>query len=131
MPANQKTEANTDGASSGLAVGAGFGELFAPEEVAMDSPKLAWMKRHGILTWYDSGMREGFRACPAEWFAGFQAWWPDKSGIDFFAHETAHNGDSRIGEGDSEEEALANLMTCWDARKIEMKLWHAESSPNK
>ena len=91
----------------------------------MDSPRLAWMKRNGIITLYHAPGH-----CPPTWFAGFQVWWPELRGVDFFAEETAHNGDSRLGEGDSEDEALASLMTCWDARKINLKLWHAESSPN-
>ena len=68
--------------------------------------------------------------CPPTWFAGFQVWWPDLRGVDFFAEETAHNGDSRIGEGDSEDESLASLMTCWDARSRNLQLWHAEDSQN-
>lgn len=97
-------------------------ELFPAESVTMDSPRLAWMKRHGIIT---------YRHCPGHgiettWLAGFQEWWPNLSGIHFCAEETAHNGGSRIGEGNTEREALASLMTCWDARKAEMKLWNEE-----
>ena len=91
------------------------------------SPRLLWMKKHAVLSWFDTGKRDGFQVCPPQWFAGFQHWWPEKTGIDFFANETGANGDSRIGEGDSEHEALANLMTCWDARKVNMKLWNEEA----
>lgn len=93
----------------------------------MDSPKLAWLKKHGIITWYDDGRRDGYAACPPQWFSGFQAWWPGQTGIDYFAAETAENGDSRIGEGDSEDEALANLMSCGEARNAGMKLWFEET----
>ena len=91
-------------------------ELFAPESVAMDSPKLAWMKKHGIITCYHApGHVE------PTWFAGFQDWWPDRTGSDFFCEETMHNGDSRIGEGETETEALAALCAAW-----EIKLWNEE-----
>lgn len=92
-----------------------------------DSPKLAWMKRHGVITWYDNGKRDGVQRCEPEWFAAFQHWWPGKSGIDFFAIETAHNGDSRIGQGDSEEEALCHFLTCGEARAKWLKRWNEEA----
>jgi hypothetical protein len=102
-------------------------ELFPAEVVAMDSPRLAWLKRHDVLTWHDDGKRDGFQVCPPQWFAGFTHWWPEKTGIDFFALETAHNGDSRIGEGDSEQEALCQLLTCGEARAKGIKLWNEEA----
>ena len=101
-------------------------ELFPVETVQMDSPKLAWLKKHGVLSWYDTGKRDGFQACPPQWFAGFEHWWPGKTGIEFFAEETAHNGDSRIGEGGSEEEAICHLLTCGEARSKGMRLWNEE-----
>lgn len=97
-------------------------ELFSAESVAMDSPRLAWMKRHGIITFYHAPGH-----CPPTWFAGFQCWRPGLTGIDFFATETAHNGDSRIGEGDTEDEALASLMTCGHARENKIRLWNEEA----
>ncbi len=103
-------------------------ELFPESAVLQDSPRLAWMKRHGIITWYDDGKRDGVQACPAEWFAGFAHWWPGKTGIAFFGIETAHNGDTRIGQGDSEDECLANLLTCGEARRRGLKLWNEEES---
>ena len=96
-------------------------ELFPIESVRMDSPKLAWMKRHGIITLHH---RPGH--CPATWLAGFQTWWPDLHGVHFFAEETAHNGDSRIGEGDTEDEALVSLLTCGEARRRGILHWHQE-----
>lgn len=103
-------------------------EFFPPEAVAMDSPRLAWMKKHGIITWFDNGRRDGVQECPPEWFAGFAHWWPGKTGIDYFANETAHNGDSRIGQGDTEIEALAQLLTCCEARDAGIKLWNEEDA---
>lgn len=103
-------------------------ELFAPEEMASDSPRLAWMKRHGIITWHDDGVRGGVQAVPAQWFAGFQVWLPNESGMAFFAIECAENGDTRIGIGKTEDEALAHLMTCADASRRRLKLWNEEKS---
>ncbi len=103
-------------------------ELFPAESVRMDSPKLAWLKRHGVLTWYDSGKRDGFHVCPAEWFAGFQHWWPGLDGIIFFSEETGHNGDSRCGQGDTEDEAICSLLTCGEARAKGIKLWNEETA---
>ncbi len=103
-------------------------ELFAPTEGAADSPRLAWLKRHGVITWYDNGRRDGFEVCEPQWFAGFQHWWPGKTGINFFAHETGDNGDSRIGQGDSEQEALCNFLTCGEAREKKLKLWNEETA---
>lgn len=82
------------------------------------SPRLAWMRKHGIITLHHAPGR----GVPPTWFAGFAEWWPDKHGENFFAWETAHNGDSRIGEGDTEDEALAQLAYHWD-----MKLWNEET----
>ncbi len=41
-------------------------ELFPPETVAADSPRIAWMKRHGVLTWFDNGKRDGCQVCEPE-----------------------------------------------------------------
>ena len=98
-------------------------ELFTEEQVSMDSPKLAWLKKHGIITLYHTHTHGD---CPPMWFAGFQVWWPELSGVDFFAEETAHNGDSRIGSGESEDEALASLMTSGDATRRNLRLWNEE-----
>lgn len=87
------------------------------------SPRLAWIKKHGIITY-----RHSTGHAPATWFAGFQEWWPNKSGFDFFFEETANNGDSRVGEGDTEDDALANLLTCGDARAAGIRLWNEEGA---
>jgi hypothetical protein len=89
-------------------------ELFPVEAVQMDSPRLAWMKKHGVIT-YRSPVE------PVCWFAGFQEWWPKLEGVGFFAKETAHNGDIRVGEGATEDEALCQLAK-WEG----IKLWNEE-----
>lgn len=101
--------------------------LFPDSEVRMLSPKLAWMAKHGVISWYDDGKRDGFKVCDPQWFAGFQAWWPDLTGIQFFAEETAHNGDSRIGEGQTEDEALFGLTTCAEARQMGLRIYNEET----
>ncbi len=95
-------------------------ELFAPAEVAMLSPRLAWMQRHGIITLHLAG------DC---WLAGFQWWRPDRTDpADFFCRECGENGSSRVGEGLTEDEALAELMTCGDARSRGIRLWNEETT---
>lgn len=82
------------------------------------SPRIAWMRRHGVITFYCAPGR-----CPAVWLAGFQRWWPELGGVDFFAQEAACNGDSRLGEGDTEEDALVAL-----ARAAGLRLWNEEEA---
>ena len=94
--------------------------LFPEAEIAMDSPRLAWMKRHGIVT---------FRLPADLWMAGFQAWRPDVlDPAQFFCDETGANGDSRIGMADTEDEALADLLTCGYARERGIRLWNEEGA---
>lgn len=93
-------------------------ELFPVESVQMDSPRLAWFKKHGIITYRHPGDAFG---CPPCWYVGFQEWWPDLSGANFFAKETAHNGDYRCVEDGNEEEAIARF-----ARYYEIPLWNEE-----
>lgn len=91
-------------------------ELFPIEAVAMDSPRLAWMKRHGIIT-----LHHRSEYVDPTWFAGRMVWWPGLTGVDFFAEETALNGDSRIGQGETEDEALVAL-----AARAGLKHWSEE-----
>lgn len=88
-------------------------ELFPLDAVFMESPRLRWMKLHGIITCRVPN--------DTTWLAGFQGWWPDRSGLDFFAYETARNGDSRVAEGFSEDDALMEL-----ARGYRLPLWNAK-----
>lgn len=95
-------------------------ELFPAETVQMDSPRLAWKKKHGVITYRHPGFG---KSCPPSWFAGFQEWWPDLTAVDFFAKETAYNGDSRCVEAESEDAALATL-----SRYYEIPLWNEEGA---
>lgn len=59
--------------------------------------------------------------------AGFRDWWPEPEYEDranFFAAETAHNGDHRLGEGKTEDDAMAEL-----ARRSDIRLWNEEEAP--
>ena len=104
-------------------------ELFAAGEMAADSPKLAWKKRYGIITWFDDGVRDEVERCEPCWFAGFAVWWPGKVGFDFFALETAKNGWSRLGEGDDEDEALRTLCARPGGARVEgIKFWFEEGA---
>lgn len=93
-------------------------ELFPPESVAVDSPRLQWIARHEVITGNFPGMDE------STWLAGFKHWWgkpyTDDAGA-FFCHETGHNGDCRLGEGDTEDEAIAHLC-----RRHRVPLWNEE-----
>jgi len=40
---------------------------------------------------------------------------------------TMLNGDSRVGEGDTESEAMADLLNCWWARERKIQLWNEEA----
>lgn len=92
-------------------------ELFPTEAVTMDSPRLAWMKRHRVLT-YHSTIK------PAVWYAGLdEANHEFDNPCDFFAKEEAENGDRRIGFGDTEDEAIAVMC-----EKMHIKLWNEETS---
>lgn len=77
-------------------------DLF-PEIQQVLSPKLAWVKRHDVVILYD-------KLDPACWFVGLREWHAmAKNARDFFAKETAYNGDLRIGEGDTEEDAICDF----------------------
>ena len=97
-------------------------ELFDESEVRMDSPKLAWMKRHGIIS--HALPRPGMKPL---WVAGFREWRPGLKEADFFPKEIIENDFSRIGEGEAEEEALGDLMTSHHALTRKIKLWNEEA----
>ena len=85
------------------------------------SPRLAWMKKNGIVTlkhvYHDT-------QTVTEWFAGLRDWWGDLDPEVFFMNETAHNGDSRMGVGYSEEDAVFELC-----QKTYIRLWNEEDGP--
>lgn len=91
-------------------------ELFPPESVAMDSPKLAWLKRHKVLT-YLSMPDDPDSRC---WFAAFdEGEYIYENPADFFCQHLGENGNSRSGEGDTEDDAIAHLC-----RRSGLKLWN-------
>lgn len=96
-------------------------EFFPLESISVDSPRLAWIKRHGIVTLYSNPP-----GCEACWYAGFQDWHPGKRGGAFFANETARMGCERVGIGDNEDEALFNLLESHYARSRGIKAWTLE-----
>lgn len=92
--------------------------LFPAESVQMDSPKLAWLKKHKVLT-YHSMPGEGEWAC---WFAAFdEGEFKYENTADFFCQHTGHYGDSQCGEGDTEHDAIAHL-----AKRAGIRLWNEE-----
>ena len=103
-------------------------ELFPAESVAMDSPRLAWMKRHGIVTHHS--LPNDPHA--SRWYAGFWSWAEDFPQMDevpqdpvgaeaLFLFETGMNGPVNVGTGATEEDAITELC-----RKHGLKLWNEE-----
>lgn len=92
-------------------------ELFDTSVAAKDSPRLAWIKRHGVVTYH-------IHIDPKVWFAGLQYMQPDLVPEGFFFQETAANGNSRIGEGDTEDDAIQDLC-----QKINLPMWHEGGAP--
>lgn len=65
------------------------------------SPKLKWMKENCVIT---------YRFPDGEWLAGHAPMRPGRISIDeWFLAETSEWNDTRIGAGDSEEEAIIDL----------------------
>jgi hypothetical protein len=98
-------------------------ELFPVDAVKMDSPRLAWLKKHGVVTYLAMPDDPHWRL----WYAGFSAWSTEysphlKSAADLFFYETADRGDKRIGTGETEDDAIAEL-----AKKYRLKLWNEEA----
>jgi hypothetical protein len=93
-------------------------ELFPVEAVAMDSPRLAWMKRNNILTHFSSGM-------PDPWLA--IAAMPEDVGknIGQIMAESCRLYDEAnlCGYGATEEEAIVDL-----AEKNMWAIWNEEGS---
>lgn len=96
-------------------------ELFSSEEGRQDSPRRVWLLKHGIITWRTP-------LDPYDWLAGVAG--NADMGTDhrknWFANETAHNGESRIGLGFTEDEALADL-----AKLRGLPLWNEEPLAGK
>ena len=96
-------------------------ELFPPESVAMDSPRLAWLKRHGCITMsFEPHQRFGEFD---RWIAGFAEGVAGKDAIaQWFCEECGKNGETTIGMGATEDEAIAEL-----AIRYGVRLWNESS----
>lgn len=102
-------------------------ELFPVADVTHESPRLAWLKRHGVITFLSLPNDPEYRL----WMAGLRRWTTEFTDcnatpeniepFDFFFHETGHNGDYRMGYGDTEHEAIASL-----AKRERIPLWNEE-----
>lgn len=88
--------------------------LFPDSEVRMDSPRLKWLREHNCITFLSV-------VEPKCWFAGFADKLTEGEGpvVDWFFHEMGANGSSRCGEGETENEAIADLAT-----KSSTPLWN-------
>jgi len=96
------------------------------------SPRLAWMKKHGIVT-YLSLPNDPESRC---WFAtlwSFSEDLPELAGCKptdsqdvwlLFMLETGRNGEQRIGEGSTEDDAICDFCA-----KAGIALWNEESGP--
>lgn len=90
-------------------------ELFPVEAVAMDSPRLAWMKKYGVTTvchdWTGTDLQG---SCEPPWQAFAKgAHWTDKTGA------KRHDGSLY----DTEDAAIAGLAIWCD-----IKLWNEETT---
>lgn len=90
-------------------------ELFPAAAITADSPRLAWMKRHGLKTWPTRGW-VGDTTCP-ETGADIRQWNAARDG-----HEPGMIH-APVCSADTEDEALAEL-----ALKLGLKLWNEETS---
>lgn len=97
----------------------------------MDSPRIAWMKRHGIVTHHS--LPNDPHA--SRWYAGFWSWgedFPLMDGVEknadgaeaLFLCETGMNGLVNVGTGSTEADAITELC-----RKHGVRLWNEEETP--
>lgn len=98
-------------------------ELFPAGAVASKSPRLLWLDRHGIVTMsFDEAHRFGEWD---KWVAGIA---PGVTGSDaiaqWFCDECSRNGETTVGQGATEDDALAEL-----AVKHGIPLWNEEPEP--
>lgn len=87
-------------------------ELFPTEAVQMDSPRLAWMKRHEIRTWFSKHIDPE----DGPWIAWLRSNAGEEDGI-------PRDLDA-CGYGVTEDEALQSL-----ARRHKFRLWNEEEAP--
>ncbi len=83
-------------------------ELFPAEAVTMDSPKLRWIKKHGVQTHHSKAFAD------EDWMP-----WCAAFGVPFEVVES--DGDGALGFGDTEEDAIRDL-----AVKFNVPLWNEE-----
>lgn len=89
-------------------------ELFPAEAVTMDSPRLAWMKRHLVYTKFSQGCGE----------APWSAWWGQRDPVEFLEyHDSDHDHEAIMGYGATEEAALVDLAIKW-----QFPLWNEEAA---
>lgn len=78
------------------------------------SPRLAWIRRHGVVTYFSP-------IEPAVWYAGF-AGGSIRDAAAWFIAEQERNGDLLIGFGTTEDEAITQA-----AIKNGIRLWNEEA----
>jgi hypothetical protein len=83
-------------------------ELFSTEAVAMLSPRLAWIKKHGVRLHHSPSEYPDSTWC---------AWFPDNEEI-----EGIPEREDLCGYGMTEDEAICALATIYD-----MRLWNEEA----
>lgn len=97
-------------------------ELFPESEIASISPRLRWMQKHGCITMsFDEAHRWGEWD---KWIAGFADGVTGSDAIaQWFCDETGRNGETTVGVGATEDEAIVDL-----AQKFQVRLWNEESA---
>jgi hypothetical protein len=86
--------------------------LFPAAEVAMDSPRRAWIKRNHVVTYFSADREDPV------WYAG-RAEAPVADAVEWMFRELGAHGNSGIGEGATEEEAITEM-----AIKHDLPLWN-------
>lgn len=78
------------------------------------SPRLAWMRRHKVITFHSMPWSDD----DSLWFATFDSGeWKYENPADYFAQECGKWGDHRCGMGETEDEAILELCKHHDAPK--------------
>jgi uncharacterized protein YfaP (DUF2135 family) len=91
-------------------------ELFPVEQVQMDSPRLAWTKKHGIKTHYAEHAEYPWMAIAA------MDEDKDRDIAEIMAEKCClYEEQWRVAEGDTEDDAIYELCT-----QIGIKLWNEE-----
>ena len=90
-------------------------ELFPLETVASPSPRLAWMRRHRIRTFYRADMEPEF-----SWAA-----WSERSGEYTNEDDASYMlNEGHVMFGETEDEALNNFCI-----ENKIKYWNEEDAP--